>query len=192
MTRSGGFTLSILVVLLGAFFSEEMVGNSRVFDGGRRMVRPLALAASALVRIPCRDGGRWTLALARSHPVSARVRGRPWMRLGFRPDGTRKPSTVRPAEALGRNRFLQIRAQPNLRRRCGGLDWAMDRVRTRESGQYSDSRGGNPWHPFVRHLIRGAHTAQEVRRGLRRVSPECTPMVAASAGVEQSAVIPSV
>jgi hypothetical protein len=40
-------------------------------------------------------------------------------RLGFCPDGTRKPTTVRPTEALGRDRFLQIRAQPNLLRRAG-------------------------------------------------------------------------
>lgn len=138
---------------LGTFFSEEMVRNRRVFDGGRWVVRPLVLVASALVRIPCRDGGRCTLALARSHPVSARLRGRPSVRLGFRPDWTRKPSTVRPAEPLGRDRFLQICAQPNLRRRCGGLDWAVDRVRTRESGRYRDSSGGNPWRPFVRDLI---------------------------------------
>src|SRR5262249_2820750 len=150
---SGGFTLSILVFLFGAFFSEEMVGNRRVFDGRRWVVRPLVLAASAVVRIPCRDGGRCTLALARSHPLRARLCGRPSVRLGFRPEGTRKPGTVRPAQALGRERFLPICAQPNLRRRCVGLDWVVDPVRTRDSGQYGDSSGGNPWRPFVRDLI---------------------------------------
>src|SRR5262249_30171500 len=134
-------------------FSEEMVGNKRVFDGGRWVVRPLVLAASALVRIPYRDGGGCTLALARSHSVSARLRGGPSVRLGFRPHGTRKPSTVRPAQAVGGDRFLQICAQPNFRRCCVGLDWAVDRVRTRESGQYSDSSGGNPWRPFVRDFL---------------------------------------
>jgi len=39
-TSSGGFTLSILVFVLGAFFSEEMVGNRRVFDGGCWVIRP--------------------------------------------------------------------------------------------------------------------------------------------------------
>jgi len=93
--------------------------------------------------------------------------------------------TPAPIPAPGRCRLLPLRAQSHVRRFRRWLDRPLDRLRSPQPHRHLDRRRRGPRRPSVRALLRRADAAQKVRRRLRRVSSQRTPLVAPCESVEQ-------
>ncbi len=112
-------------------------------------------------------------------PADRRGRGRDReLVCAFRRRGHRDPRAVRPAQEAGGWRALPVRAEPDVRVRCGGHRRAGTPAWPAETlcGPGHRRRPGGR----VRPAVRGAGTDPDVRRGLRGIPPQ-RPALAAQA-----------
>ena len=130
-----------------------MANGSRLADSRRGVFLFVVLAAAAVARLPCGNGGRSTLAMVGGTPVGARIRCRPALRVGLRVDGTRYTRTGRAAPAIGCGRLLPLRAEPDVRGPRNGLDRPLDCIRTCQPGSDRFRRSGRSRRPSVRPLL---------------------------------------
>jgi len=162
-----------------------MVERSRSAGRGWGLLRLVVLAAPGMARLPRGNGVSSALAMAGGDTVSDGIRGGSTLHLGLWLDRTRNSCAFRSASEISGSRFLPLRAQSDVRGFRCWLDRAVDRLRTRQSKSDRRSCSGRSRRASVCCLLRRADTAQEVRRGLRRLLPEGQALVAALTSVEQ-------
>ncbi len=166
-----------------------MDDGDRLIGGRRRFLRALVLGTSSLAELPRRNDGCWTLALTGGSTLRAGILGSAPLRLGFRLYRTWVSGPVCSTAAASRCRFLTPRAQPDLCKRCCGVDRALDCVRARELGGRHFRCRRDPRRARVCRLLRRADAAKEIRNELRGVLPQRAAMVAAFAGLGHEVIM---
>jgi hypothetical protein len=92
--------------------------------------------------------------------------------------GRGTPRPARSAAAPGGGGFLPLPAHSHIRRLRRRLDWAVGNFWASSSKTDRGRRSGCARRPSVCSLLRRADVAREIRSPVRRVSPQCSSLVA--------------
>lgn len=145
----------------------------------------MVLAAAGVARFLRGNSRPGALAMAGGGSIGAGICRGLALRLGFRLDGARHTRAHRSAAAIGGGGVLPLREKPHVRGFRNWMDRVVGGLRTRQPSGNRSRRGRCLRGASVCGLVRRAHIAQEVRRGVYRVLATRAPLVAAIARVGQ-------
>src|SRR5260370_14321722 len=136
---------------------------------GRFIFCAVVLVVTVLAGLSRRHQWCGALALDWGRPISAGFCGGVKMHLGFRMDRTRNAcANCSPSES-GSGGILSICAEPHVLRLHCGLIGAVGGLWTSEPGNTGGGLGRRGRSGLVCAVLRGADSAKDVRRGIRRI-----------------------